>query len=318
MIRGNRIAMAALVAACAIALAGCSTWRCRGFIDTYDMPVARPQANYALESIEFLRLAYSGDQVNEVSPRLQWISQQDTMAGASYLVDIARETGFTNAAADAVSVRIVISPMAESKVGWSTVAWPLCCTLGVFPAHFTELAPFDVIVIFGEDGAVAHANVGQIRVDHQMGLSRFDMDSPPPAPGAVGECRDDGTIGTGRGLRPERMREVFVKVVSAAVMRAIAHREGMKCERVQRPATEFGLVEFESPSADRADYAGLSATPPKLEIKQEKGAASEQERLRSAWDSPRNAEERSLKDMVESGFMSREEWAKKILAMPVE
>ena len=300
----------------ALALAGCSTWRCRGFINTYDMPTARPRANYVLESIEFLRLAAAGDQEDEVSPRLQWLSLQDKMDGASYLVDIARETGFTNATPDAVSVKIVISPMAESRVGWDTVAWPLCCTLGVFPAHFVESVPFDVIVLFGKDGAVAHANLGQIRMDHQVGLSRLDMDMPPPAPGAVGECRDDGTIGTGRGLRPVRIRDVFVKVVAAAVMRAIAHREGANCERVPRSATEFGLVEFGDPSPDRDNYAGLSAPPPKL--KPADGEASDQERLRRAWDSPRSAEERSMKDMVESGFMSKEEWSKKILERPAE
>jgi hypothetical protein len=277
------------------------------------MPNARPQASYTLESIEFLRLAAIDDKVNEVSPRLQWLSQQDTMAGASYLVDIARETGFTNSAPSAVAVKIVISPMPETKVGWETVAWPLCCTLGVFPAHFTETVPFDVIVLFGEDAAVAHANVGQIRMDHQMGLSRFDMDSPPPAPGAVGECRDDGTIGTGRGLRQERIRDVFVKVVAAAVMRAIAHREGANCERVPRSATEFGPVEFAKPSSDRDNYSGLFTTPPKLNSKE-----ADDKRLRRAWESPKNSEERKLKGLVESGLLSKEDWTKKILSMPLE
>lgn len=309
-------AAAAVVIACAMAMAGCSTWRCRGFLDAYDMPTDRPRANYVLESIEFLRLAAVGDQVDETSPRLQWLSRQDAMAGASYLADISRETGFTNATSDAVSVKVVISPMAESKVGWDTVAWPLCCTLGVFPAHFAESVPFDVIVLFGKDGDVAHANLAQIRIDHQVGLSRFDMDAPPPAPGAVGECRDDGSIGTGRGLRPERMRDVFVKVVAAAVMRAVAHREGANCERVIRPATEFGLVEFGDPSRDRDNYTGLSAAPPKM--KPAVAEVTDQERLRRAWDSPRNAEERSLKDMVESGFMSKDEWSKKILERPAE
>ena len=308
---------AAAMACGALAMTGCSTWRCRGFIDTYDMPVDRPLANYTLESIEFLDLvAATADQENEVSPRIQWISQQDAMAGASYLVDIARETGFTNASPDAVSVSIVISPMQETKVGWGTVMWPLCCTLGVFPAHFTESVPFDVIVLFGDDGSVAHANVGQMLMDHQAGFSRFDMDPPPPAQGAVGEWRDEGTIGTGRGLRQERVRDVFVKIVAAAVMRAVAHREGAKCERVPYPATEFGRVEFGKPSANRANYAGLSAKPPKLKLVDDK--AANRERLRRAWDSPATSKEHSLKGMVESGFMTKEEWAKKILAMPVE
>ena len=306
---------AAIMICGSLALTGCSTWRCRGFLDSYDMPNTSPQAKYTLDSIEFLRLAVIGDKVNEVSPRLQWISQQDTMAGASYLVDIARETGFTNSPPSAVPVKIVIVPMPETKVGWETVVWPLCCTLGVFPAHFTESVPFDIIVLFGEDGAVAHANVGQIRMDHQLGLSRFDMDPPPPAPGAVGERRDDGTIGTGRGLRQERVRDVFVKVVAAAVMRAIAHREGANCERIPRPATEFGPIEFRKPSSDRENYAGLFATPPKIT---DNDKAADEERLRRAWESPRNSEERKLKGLVESGLMAKEDWAKKILAMPAK
>ena len=132
------------------------------------------------------------------------------------------------------------------------------------------------------------------------------------------ELRDEGTIGTGSGIRPARLRSVFVSTVVAALKRAVAVREKSKCEQGPQAATEFGPVLFpkanESERKNTPGYGGESTyVPPAPPPPPPPPAEDTSTVLRSAWDSPLGEEERKLKVMVESGFMSRQDWELKIL-----
>ena len=301
-----------IVAAAIAAVSGCSTWRCRGFLDTSTMPNDRPKHDYVLDGIDggidFRHLAPNNVDERKRMPNLAWLSEQNALIATTYLDDISQELGLTNAVAGASRIRIGIVPIEENRRGLSSIAWPLCCTLGVFPAHLTDEISFDVIVQFIDKNpshVYATAQAAQVRIDSQFGLSRLDMDSPPNAVSAVAEIRDEGTIGTGRGLRPQRLREVFVKTVAAAVRRAIATRELADCEQTAQPSTEFGAVQFPAPvQAEREMTPGWGASrtysPPVPKTLEEY--------LTAAWNRPDTEEAKKLKRLVEIGMMNKDEW----------
>lgn len=301
-----------VVAAAIIAVSGCSTWRCRGFIDTNSMPSDRPKHDYLLEGIDggidFRHLAPNNVEERARMPNLAWLSEQNALIATTYLDDISQELGLTNAVAGASRIRIGIVPIEEKRLGRSSIAWPMCCTFGVFPGHLADEISFDVIVQFidrNPNHVYATAQVAQVKIDSQFGLSRLDMDSPPDAVSAVAEIRDEGTIGTGRGLRPQRLRDVFVKTVAAAVRRAIAERELADCEQTAQPSTEFGPVLFPAPiQAERVMTPGWGASrtythpvPKTLE-----------DYIAAAWHRPDTEEAKKLKRLVEIGIMNRDEW----------
>lgn len=299
-----------------LAAAGCSTWRCRGFLDAREMPTKPFKGNYVLESIEFRHMAPDNLEAREASPQMAWLSEQDGLIGTSYLDDIGQELGMTNARPDSVRVRISIVPMPEVKSGRKTIAWPMCCTLGIFPAHLVDEIPFDAIVQFiskDEDGReypYANASVGLVRTDYQCGLSRLDMDAPPGAQSAVGEIRDDGTVGTGRELRAERLRGIFVKSLAAIVKRAVAERERLPCEQVPQSATEFGPVSFPASIADeRTMTPGYGKKPEGEPPPAPMTLAEFKDR---AWRNPKTPETERLKKLVQSGFITKAEWEKQI------
>ena len=125
----------------------------------------------------------------------------------------------------------------------------------------------------------------------------------------MAEIRDDGTIGTGRGLRPQRLREVFVKTVSAAVLRAIAERERAVCDIVPQPATEFGAVSFPTPVQEEREMTpGWGAAPDYVKPKPK----TLEEFLKEAWEQPTEEETRKLKRLVELGMITRDEWNRRI------
>ena len=305
-----RIACALLSAA---VLAGCSTWRCRGFLDANTTPGESPKHVYRIEGvdgggIDFRHLSSADVEERKKAPRLAWLSEQDTLVGTTYLDDIAQELGMTNAVPGATRIRIAVVPVEETRLGRSSLAWPMCCTLGVIPAHLVDEASFDVIVQFIEDNpshVYSTAQIGQVRVDYQCGLSRLDMDTPPLAVSATSEIRDDGTIGTGRGLRPQRLREVFVKTVAAAVRRAIAVREGEKFEQIAQPSTEFGPVQFASPIMDeRSNTPGWGASPQYVPP----APKTLEDFLKECWNTPKSEEAKKLKRLVDIGMLSKDEW----------
>ena len=313
----NRFVRLFGAAAFAFLAAGCSTWRCRGFLDVNLMPKDRPRQSYVLDGIdgrglEFRHLSTNNVGQRALSPQLAWLSDQDALVGTTYLEDIALETGLTNALPNATKIRIGIVPMTENRLGRGTLAWPMCCTFGVFPAHLVDEISFDVIVQFISESprhVYTTAQVGQIRTDYQCGLSRLDMDNPPNATSAMAEIRDDGTIGTGRGLRPQRLREVFVKTVSAAVLRAIAERERAVCDIVPQPATEFGAVSFPTPVQEEREMTpGWGAAPDYVKPKPK----TLEEFLKEAWEQPTEEETRKLKRLVELGMITRDEWNRRI------
>jgi hypothetical protein len=304
------------------ASSGCSTWRCRGFVDScwkFDGPT---KESYVIDTIEFVHLAGGNAERRELSPELAWLSSQDGLTGSTYLEDVSASAGLTNVTPASVPVQIKIIPINEQKSGWETAFWPLGCTLGMMPAHFVESVPFDVIVQFGGQSKSAYASVGMVRTDMQCGLSRYDMDAPPPASGAVCEIRDEGTVGTGKGLRVERLRQVFVSVLASAVRSAIAQREGLVCHKKPLPSTEFGSVVFPEPDLserDRVEGFGAERVeePVKVVRSNERSPAKvvSDSFFRNAWENPSTETERKLKSMVESGFMSREEWRRRINAV---
>lgn len=258
----TKIALTAFGAS--ILFVGCSTWRCRGFIDVRDMPGASPAGSYKVERVEFEKPVCEQDQVNKLHSCYMWLKSQDGETAYTYDEEINRALGFTNLTADAISIKVTARSIPETLTGWSTIFWPLCGTLGVMPAHFIEDVPFAVDVRISGTNDLEREFVSMIRMDRQYGLSRYDMDSPPPAISAFGEARDDGTIGTGSEMRGERMRGVFIRTVSAVVLRAIADYENIKCERLRNPRTEFGPVDFPTyvrPSARKTDVIPLPPPP---------------------------------------------------------
>ena len=268
----NRFVRLFGAAAFAFLAAGCSTWRCRGFLDVNLMPKDRPRQSYVLDGIdgrglEFRHLSTNNVEQRALSPQLAWLSDQDALVGTTYLE---------------------------------------------FPAHLVDEISFDVIVQFISESprhVYTTAQVGQIRTDYQCGLSRLDMDNPPNATSAMAEIRDDGTIGTGRGLRPQRLREVFVKTVSAAVLRAIAERERAVCDIVPQPATEFGAVSFPTPVQEEREMTpGWGAAPDYVKPKPK----TLEEFLKEAWEQPTEEETRKLKRLVELGMITRDEWNRRI------
>ena len=295
---------------------GCSTWRCRGFIDARRMPTTEYSGKYVLDAIEFRHLSTDNLEVRESAPLLAWLSEQDALVETTYLSDISRELGMTNLVPGAVHVRISVVPFPEVREGLKTIAWPMCCTLGIFPAHLVDQVPFDVIVQFtakDEDGreyVYSTASVGLVRRDYQCGLSRLDMDTPPSAPSAVGEIRDDGTIGTGRGLRSARFREIFVKTVAAAVRRAVATRERQECSQVPQSATEFGPVNF--PSAELAERESTPGWGQRPEGAPPPPPENYEEFRERAWNKPKTKSQIRLKKLVDSGFLTQEGWEEQI------
>lgn len=292
-------------------LAGCSTWRCRGFIDAREMPNVAFKHNYVLDSLEFRHLA-DNLEVRKASPLLALLSEQDALVETSYLSDISRELGMTNVVPGAVRIRLSVVPVSEVHEGRNTLAWPMCCTFGVFPAHLVDEVPFDAIVEFiskdesGKDFSYSTASVGLVRTDYQCGLSRLDMDAPPPCVSAVGENRDDGTIGTGRGLRSERFREVFVKTLSAVVKRAIASREGLACEQVPQSSTEFGPVVF--PTIDMVEREQTPGWGVKPEGEPPPPPENFDQFRDQSWNRPKSPGQVRLRKLVDSGFISKDQW----------
>ena len=295
---------------------GCSTWRCRGFLDEREMPAEKWQGNYVIDSIRFPKVDLSRDEDGTTLwPTLAWLAHQDGLVGTSYISDIGKELGLTNDVPGVVRVNIVVLPLAEERSGKKTVFWPMCGTFGVFPAHLTEQVPFDAVVQFvskdefGQDSNYATASLGLVRTDYQCGLSRLDMDEPPDAPAAVGEVRDEGTIGTGRNVRPERTRDIFVKTLAAAVRKAIARRESLNCMTVPQAATEFGPVPF--PAADvagRASVDGWGANP----VPKARTAETLEEFAQRAWSHPNTDVLKKLRRLVDMEMLTREDWKQQI------
>lgn len=321
----------ALVGLVAVAACGCSTWRCRGFINVREKPVARPSGNYSIESVKFVDLPTEPDQQKPYAQLIR-LSQQDSMPYVSYRDDLAKFIGFTNGLAGATALHIVIAPAPQVSAGWSTVFWPLCCTLGVMPAHFSDQVPFEVSVDFGS--AQSRPIQAMICADRQLGLSRYDMDMPPLVRGASAEMRDDGTVGTGSELRDIRQREVFIRTVADAVLQVIAEREKAEFEKVDTPNTEFGPVLFPKPIkaevkpvTPKVVSVKKGPTPEEIAREKERKAAAEAERRRveaepaakriadakeDAFAYPRDAEEKKLKSLVLSGFLDKGAWWQKV------
>lgn len=298
-------------------LAGCSTWRCRGFLDVNAMPSESPKYVYRIEEIsggiDFRHLSLANVEEREKMPRLAWLSEQSALVGTTYIDDIAQELGMTNAVPGATRIRIAVVPVEERRLGRSTLAWPMCCSLGVIPAHLVDESSFDVIVQFIDENpshVYSTAQVGQVRVDYQCGLSRLDMDAPPLAVSTTSEIRDDGTIGTGRGLRPQRLREVFVKTVAAAVRCAIAEREGGKNEQIAQPSTEFGPVQFPSPIMDERNNTPGWGAPAQYVRPAPKTL---DDFLAECWNQPQSAEAKKLRRLVDIGMISKDEWRRQVV-----
>ena len=245
-----------ILSATALVVSGCSTWRCRGFLNVNDMPTEAPSGAYRIAGVKFVEPSGVAKEVEKLYPRYLWLSSLDGKTVYTYQEEISRILGFTNALSSATPVSVTVHPIAQASSGWKTVGWPLCGTLGVMPAHFVEDVPAVVQVDVVGGRKLSRRLVSLVRMDRQYALTRYDMDSPPPNKSAFGERRDDGTIGTGSEMRDERMRAVFVNMVAAAILRAIAEYESAPCERVLKPATEFGPV-------DLSVYSAGEPPPPK-------------------------------------------------------
>ena len=310
------IARLAAIIVVTASLCGCTTWRCRGFIDVRDMPKETSSGGYRLESID----GYPGIEFRNIAtldqkdafPHFDWLSQQDELIGTSFLADIVAEAGLTNSTSDAVGIRVSIVPISDERRGKKSFFWPMFCTLGVFPAHIVEELSFDVIVQFiskNPHHVYATASVGQIRTDYQIGLSRMDMDAPPDGESAMGELRDDGTIGTGRGLRERRYRDIFVKTVAGAIRRAIAEREKSVCEQIAQPATEYGAVAFPRPIVEeREKTSGWGNTP----FHVDKPPETLSDFLVEAWNKPKTEQTKQLKRLVELGMITKDDWRRRL------
>lgn len=302
----------------ALAVTGCSTWRCRGFLNTMEEPRSASRDDYVLTRVEFRKLAAREVSVRESAPWLAWASGQDALIGTSYLDDISKASGLTNVVADAVNVSVSIVPVAERKDGEWSIAWPLLCTLGVFPCHLEQVIPFDVIVRFDSKvksrpdippQSYATAVMGLIRVDRQYGLTRMDMDPPPAAQSASAEVRDDGTVGTGRELRSERMRNAFVETVADAINYAISVREGGARAQTAQPATEFGPIVFPFPDLDEREATPGWGMSPEVKVPNPKTV---EQFLDECWNHPKTEHEIMLKRAVDSGILKREDWERQM------
>ena len=322
---------AAVFGLVAVAMCGCSTWRCRGFINVQEKPVARPSGNYSIESVKFVDLPTDPDQQKSYA-QLVGLSRQDSSPYASYRDDLAKFIGFTNGVAGATALHVIIAPASQVSAGWSTVFWPLCGTLGVMPAHFSDQVPFEVSVDFGS--SLSRPIQAMVCADRQLGLSRYDMDMPPLVRGASAEMRDDGTVGTGSELRDIRQREVFIRTVADAVLQVIAEREKAEFVKVDTPNTEFGPVMFPEPIkakvkpvAPKVVSVKNGPTPEEIAKEKKRQAAAEAERRRveaeqaakriadakeDAFAYPRDAEEKKLKSLVLSGFLDKNAWWQKV------
>ena len=322
---------AVFIGLAAVAVCGCSTWRCRGFINVREKPVARPSGAYSIESVRFVDLPTDPEQQKPYAQLIR-LSRQDSMPYASYRDDLAKFIGFTNGVAGAAALHVVIAPAPQVSEGWRTVFWPLCGTFGVMPAHFSEQVPFEVSVDFGS--AMSRPIQAMVCADRQLGLSRYDMDMPPLVRGASAEMRDDGTVGTGSELRDIRQREVFIRTVADAVLQVIAEREKAEFEKVDTPNTEFGPVMFPAPIKAKVKpvtpkVVTVKKGPTSEEIAREKErqAAAEAERRRveaeqaarrladakdDAFAYPRDAEEKKLKSLALSGFLDKTAWWQKV------
>ena len=334
-----RFRLFAGVAAAAL-LSGCSTWRCRAFLDVRDITRDKPRGSYALKSIVFKGLdGMAREDAQKMYGRFLMLSEQDRFTYTTYLEDVAKACGCLSATGKGTPISVVLSPGEQCKTGWKTVGWPLCCTFGVMPAHFVDDVPVLVEVAFGDEPASAGIR-SLLRVDAQYGLSRYDMDAPPPAVGACGEARDDGTIGSGSALRDERCRSVFVRLIAAAVERAVSEREGLSFRRAPQPSTEFGAVEFRGfsypfsgaterrgvmaaetfaapPVSDgeegatprvRKNPAAKTAEDVAAEPRQEKGAAPSGKKDQGADRVPVSVDERNLKAAFEAGLLTLSEY----------
>lgn len=227
-----------------VSTAGCSTWRCRGFVNSQSVPVERPKGDYYVGSLVFEGLRDINSDDAGKFERLMWLSQQSHLTQRSYEEDISRAMGYTNVSESAQSIQVHVLPCVESSEGWKTVFWPLTCTLGVMPAHFSSDLPFMVQVKFPDESVRRKPKEALVRIDMQRGLTPYDMDNPPPALGSAAEYRDDGTIGSGSELRDERLRDVFIKVIANVVLMEIADREGAKTREMGPQRTEFGRIYY--------------------------------------------------------------------------
>ena len=331
-----------------VLVSGCSTWRCRGFVNSPVIPSERPKGEYRVGSIVFEELESLSAKDAKQYEHWIWLSRQSHLTRRSYEEDVSRAMGYTNVSSSAKIIELKVKPRVESFIGWKTVFWPLVCTAGVMPAHFTTDIPFLVEVKFADELKKSRPRDALVRIDVQRGLTLYDMDNPPPALGCAAECRDDGTIGSGSELREERLRDVFVNVLANAVLMEINSREGGKTREMGLQRTEFGYVQFlnsdvQAIDASPSDPSETASEGGKAEVVPEK-PHSEQDSLKNSSpkldavpapiggnekkvsqvkpvpkkESPKKEEkilseeyqekERKMRALLETGYLSKEEF----------